>query len=282
MGRKTKSADFPRCVHLNWRAYIFLITICWIIAGLAWFGSRAPQSVPRTSPPGLTTALTTAASQSDGQQLCVVVRTIPAQRFALPTLLLSLFSDDATRNSIRAVVIDTDAPGQAPFEDLENIISGVNTIVGFDAVVVSSRTQEAVRTLFPQLATPDYGYLLTDAVLEDLIAAYRMSSQFFSSKLPRNPATLARTRGLQQLATPSVASESAVKPVTGTVLTPLLDHSRAGWTCEFVMTTNGDNVYAAEFFREVHHALREPPLEASHAQDAGGLGGGASMVATHW
>ena len=205
-------------------------------------------------------------------------------------------SADATRSSVRAVVIDTDAPGKAPFEDLENIIAGVNAIVGFDAVVVSSRTQAAVRSLFPQLATPDYGYLLTDAVLEDLIAAYRMNSRFFSSKLPRSlsPASATRTHGRQQLDTPRApASESQAGPTQigsppVTVLTPLLDHSRAGWTCEFVMTTNGDNVYVAEFFREMHNALRdgpgEPPAVASPvaSQGASGLGGGASMVATHW
>lgn len=289
MARRPKaSSDVSRRIPFCWLLVTLLAGATTIVMVFSSYHSNRVSSF-------LIGSRALSASDTVGQ-LCIVVRTMPAQRYALPALLLSLFSDAETRTGVRVIVIDTDTPGKPPFDDLSDIVSTVNTVIGFHGVVVSSRHQADVLSQFSQLTTPDFGYLLTDAVLEDIIAAHAHNSR------------------------------ASRRYAVAHVLEPRSEIRDLGWTCEAVMTTNGDNVYAAEFFRQTHTALRlndsdayvqavelTPPVIASDSESSvagsGSASGsantrasmgpgaaeqsrtaplpadtstGASMVATHW
>ena len=92
-------------------------------------------------------------------QVCVIVKTYAAHLHSLPVTLAGIFSDQHTRQLMRAIVVETDS--QAPFPGLELLVKNMNTIVGFDGVFLSPRSTSAVKARFPRLKTDDYGYLVT-------------------------------------------------------------------------------------------------------------------------
>jgi hypothetical protein len=231
-----------------------MVSFLWIYSGRFWRAtptiesSKVAGAVPRRPPQP-------SQPRDSQEQLCVIVRTIASQRHALPALLLSLFSDPSTRFRVRAVVGDTATPGkQARFADLPHIIAHVNAVLGFEGVVGSNRDNTAVLKEFPRLSTPDFGYLFSDAMIEDVIAAFIQNSPWNGSLL------VARRQNVH-------------------VLRPILQLARAGWTCEYFLTTNGDNIYAAEFTASVHAALHRapPPAESPSHQGAGN-----ALFGAHW
>jgi hypothetical protein len=222
------------------QALIILVSGSFIVWGFSWLVAPTPRVTGKFRSTGLVPHSTIAkGSEVETQQLCVIVRSMASQRHTLPALLFSLYSDTATRSQVRVVVLDTDTSGKPAFSGLDAIINAVNVIIGFKGIVSTQRVQEKIlKTQFPRLSTPDYGYILTDFVLEDIIAAFARNSHWNAS-LSRQPH----------------------------VVNPIPQLSQIGWTCEFVLATNGDNVYTAEFLAEIFAALRP---------------NGASMSATHW
>lgn len=246
----------------GWPVGVCVALACsWLLAGAAWLGNRtngmlaAQVILRRPLAPLAGNASDVVRDSESGHQLCVVVRTMPSQRFALPALLLSLFSDDPTRRAVRAVVVNT---GTLRDTDLASIVSAINAVIGFEGVVASRRQQADIAAIFPKLQTPDFGYLLTDAVLEDVIAASYANSPLNQGK---HSGDAGRANVDAAGKNSAHRQDTPFKPAgrsTAHVIPPNFQLARDGWTCEFVMATNGDNVYAAEFIRAVHDALAYP------------------------
>lgn len=257
MARRSRQAgEVPRA-RCGWRVIaLFVFAFGWLGAGASWFAWRMSAPAGKSTAPALGIKSVPLDNPGRSQQLCVIVRTMPSQRFALPALLLSLFSDNDTRRAVRALVINTETRGGA-FDDLAAIVASVNAVIGFEGVMSSSRQQADIPDLFPQLKSPDYGYLLTDAALEDVIAAFQANSDWARRRKPlKNTGRLhdPKSRGVSRKGTPVDDGTSSA----GHVLLPLMYLMHAGWTCEFVMATNGDNVYTAEFMRAVLDSLEFP------------------------
>ena len=96
---------------------------------------------------------------------CVLVRFHAPQRNALAGLLHSLFMSGHPR--LRAIVFDS---GGAPLEELPALVAAINEASGREWVAASPRTQASARAAFPAYADPDYGYFLSDLVMEDVLA----------------------------------------------------------------------------------------------------------------
>ena len=99
---------------------------------------------------------------------CVLVRTYAGNRNGLVSLLWSLLLSG--HPNLRAFVVDT---GSTLALGLPGILRSVNALSGRDWVEMSRRTRaQDVRSRFPGLdGVEDYGYALTDLVMEDIMRA---------------------------------------------------------------------------------------------------------------
>lgn len=95
---------------------------------------------------------------------CLVVRFYDKQANALPLLLLSLFA--SAHPHLKALVIDT---GKKPYEKLPGLLRRVNRASGKKWVHVYDKKTSDVRSTFPDFTHEDYGYVLTDMALEDIL-----------------------------------------------------------------------------------------------------------------
>ena len=95
---------------------------------------------------------------------CVVVRFCDKQANALPLLLFSLFA--SAHPHLKALVIDT---GKKPYEKLPSLLRRVNRASGKKWVHVYDKKTSDVRSTFPDFNHEDYGYILTDMALEDIL-----------------------------------------------------------------------------------------------------------------
>jgi hypothetical protein len=139
---------------------------------------------------------------------CVLVRTYSGNRNGLVSLLWSLLLSG--HPNLRAFVVDT---SKTPATGLPSILHSINTLSGRSWVEMSRRTiAQDVTPQFPGLNVEDYGYALTDLVMEDIMNGR------------------AGERGAGSTThTPGDASPP-----------PL---------CDTLTVTNGDNVYSPDFFR---------------------------------
>ena len=100
--------------------------------------------------------------------VCVVVRTFQGQRASLLPLVSSIAAGRPPAG-IRLVLADTDTA--TPFEGLPELAASLSEVVFGDntTVSVTARTAAGARREFAPWDGEDYGYLLTDLVLEDLL-----------------------------------------------------------------------------------------------------------------
>ena len=242
--------------------------------------------------------------QEASPQICVVVKTYAAHAHSLPVTLSGIFSDRDTRQHMRAIVVETDA--SAPFPNLPTLVDHLNVLIGFTGIIVSPRTSENVRGAFPRLKMNDYGYLASDATLEDLLFAWA------AARWPAEDGCEVSHSGLQT----ECAGSGSVSRSMDHVIAPLPYAADAGLACDALLVTNGDNVYAASMWSEVRaravgntrcsqlclpppqllqalSSWRPPAPPAQLAVDAAGAPdpgppqapvrpGGAHLVATHW
>jgi len=105
---------------------------------------------------------------------CVVVRFYDKQVNALPLLLFSLFA--SAHPHLKALVIDT---GNQPYEKLPGLLRRVNQASGRKWVFAYDKKTEDVRSAFPDFHHEDYGYVLTDMALEDILRQAKAHSWAF-------------------------------------------------------------------------------------------------------
>ena len=104
---------------------------------------------------------------------CVVVRFYDKQANALPLLLFSLFA--SSHPHLKALVIDT---GKQPYKKLPGLLRRVNQASGKRWVHAYDKKTEDVRSAFPDFHHEDYGYVLTDMALEDILKGRNSQSYF--------------------------------------------------------------------------------------------------------
>jgi len=95
---------------------------------------------------------------------CVVVRFYDKQANALPLLLFSLFA--SAHPHLKALVIDT---GKEPYKKLPGLLRHVNRASGKKWVHAYAKKSKDVRVAFPDFHHDDFGYVLTDMALEDIL-----------------------------------------------------------------------------------------------------------------
>ena len=105
---------------------------------------------------------------------CVVVRFYGKQANALPLLLFSLLA--SAHPHLKALVIDT---GKKPYEELPGLLRRVNEASGRKWVHAYDKKTEDVRSAFPDFHHEDFGYVLTDMALEDILRQTRARSGAF-------------------------------------------------------------------------------------------------------
>lgn len=105
---------------------------------------------------------------------CVVVRFYDKQANALPLLLFSLFA--SAHPHLKALVIDT---GKQPYEKLPGMLRRVNQASGKTWVHAYDKKTEDVHSAFPDFHHEDYGYVLTDMALEDILRQTKARSGTF-------------------------------------------------------------------------------------------------------
>lgn len=207
--------------------------------------------------------------------VCVIVRTFIGQRATLPALLSSLLASGHPGLSI--ILADTGAG--APFgSELLSIAQTFNSLAGRRAVVVSSRTRANMRAEFPKLAVEDYGYLVTDGVLSDIITARKRASSRFgispfslaAERAAAAPAGSSRSAGqakapLRGAGQGAAAAAAAAAAFAKRVLPKALAQGGVDVDCDLVMATNGDNLYSNNFFPATLHEMAGP-----HAADVVG------------
>lgn len=97
--------------------------------------------------------------------VCVVIRTYHRHRGLLPALIASLASNEYPNMYIH--IVDT----QGDYTDLPKFEPFFNTLYNRDLVHVSrSITPQYARERFPNFTRADFGYLLTDLMIEQLSA----------------------------------------------------------------------------------------------------------------
>lgn len=104
---------------------------------------------------------------------CVVVRFYNKQANALPLLLFSLFA--SAHPHLKALVIDT---GKKPYARLSSLLQRINRASGKIWVHAYDKKTDDVRAAFPDFHHEDYGYVLTDMVLEDVLQRRDNSASF--------------------------------------------------------------------------------------------------------
>ena len=95
---------------------------------------------------------------------CVVVRFYDKQANALPLLLFSLFA--SAHPHLKALVIDT---GKEPYKKLPDLLRQVNRASGKTWVYAYDKKRKDVRAAFPDFHYDDFGYVLTDMALGDIL-----------------------------------------------------------------------------------------------------------------
>ena len=172
--------------------------------------SKACVAKGRISSPAFNASLSEPAFSTVALNLrpCILVRTYKGNRNGLVSLLWSLLSSG--HPNLRAIVVDTDPE---PLPGLGKIVDSVNALSGRPWVNVSPRTHaQDVDGKFSSLGTPDYGYVLTDLVMEDIL----------KGNGNRN------------------GSVSTEVDLIGTA-------AASAQPCDTLTVTNGDNVYAQQF-----------------------------------
>ena len=104
----------------------------------------------------------------------MVVRFYDKQANALPLLLFSLFA--SAHPHLKALVIDT---GKQPYEKLPGLLRRVNQASGKEWVHSYEKNTKDVRSAFPDFHHEDYGYVLTDMALEDILRQTKAHSGAF-------------------------------------------------------------------------------------------------------
>ena len=104
----------------------------------------------------------------------MVVRFYDKQVNALPHLLFSLFA--SAHPHLKALVIDT---GKQPYEKLPDLLRRVNHASGREWVHAYDKKTEDVRAAFPDFHHEDFGYVLTDMALEDILRQSKAHSGTF-------------------------------------------------------------------------------------------------------
>jgi hypothetical protein len=100
----------------------------------------------------------------------VIARTFVGHRVSLLPFASSLAAGRPPRT--RIILVDTDA--RSPFDDIHNVAEWLNEVLGAPLLFsVSPRTASAATEAFPRYKGPDYGYILTDLVIEDLLEERR-------------------------------------------------------------------------------------------------------------
>jgi hypothetical protein len=100
--------------------------------------------------------------------VCVIARTYAGKRSNLLAFAASLAVGRPPRLSVTFVDTDT----RTPYEGLPASIEALNTwVFGGPVASLSPRTPRDRLSLFPQYKAEDHGYILTDLVLEDLLAS---------------------------------------------------------------------------------------------------------------
>lgn len=103
-------------------------------------------------------------------ELCVVARTFVGHRSSLLPFASSLAAGRPPR--MRVILVDTDP--RSPFDDIHGVAEWLNDVLGAPRLfTVSARNASAAAEAFPRYKGPDYGYIMTDLVLEDLLAERR-------------------------------------------------------------------------------------------------------------
>lgn len=168
------------------------------------------------------------------KSVCMVVRTFVGHRNTLMAMLASVLLWD--HPSLTIYLVDTGA--QQPFTELPRLARMASAMAGRpDAVRVSDWTHATSRAQFPDFTDEDHGYIATDLTIEDILS----QRAEFSPRLQ----DLLRATG----AVPADGGES---------LGPA--------PCEYMIVTNGDNLYGKEYLAATLSEIR----------------GGAQMVSTHW
>lgn len=99
---------------------------------------------------------------SNDPVVCVLVRTYSKHRSPLPALIASLGSNDY--QNLHVFLIDT----VGDFVDMPKFAELYNSLYDRKFVHVSNITNEYANSRFPDFKTPDFGYLQTDLVMEQL------------------------------------------------------------------------------------------------------------------
>lgn len=178
-------------------------------------------------------------------QVCLVVKTYAAHEHSLPVLLAGVFSDGNTRDHMRAIVVNTDSVH--PFPGLDELVENMNSLIGFPGILMSPRTPDGVKEFFPELRMNDYGYLTSDAVLDDLLLAWansRWPAMGGSCTVTTTGVTTECTGGRRQSGAGGILRLEHV-------IEPLPYAADAGLACDLLLVTNGDNVYASEMWSQV-------------------------------
>jgi len=104
---------------------------------------------------------------------CVAVRFYRKQANNLPLLLLSLFASGHPR--LKTFVLDT---GREPYEKLPVLLRRVNAASGRRWVHAYRKRTRDVRLAFPDLMYEDFGYVLTDMVMEEMLNKKAMKERY--------------------------------------------------------------------------------------------------------
>jgi hypothetical protein len=101
------------------------------------------------------------------------VRFYDKQANALPLLLFSLLASGHPH--LKALVLDT---GKHPYENLTGLLRRVNRASGRKWVHAYKKKAKDAQRAFPDFQHEDYGYILTDMALEDVLRANKASLKF--------------------------------------------------------------------------------------------------------
>ena len=111
------------------------------------------------------------ASTKQTPSVCVIVRTFFEHKpIALLTLVSSLVTAQQRlgSSSLRFLIVDTDR--QQPYTQLRRMAQELNALFGVPGLVsISERTHFATKWLHPGFMDDDFGYVLTDYAMEDLL-----------------------------------------------------------------------------------------------------------------
>jgi len=109
------------------------------------------------------------ASHPTRDSICVIARTFhghsPQTLLALVTSLVH--AAQLAKADLAVIFVDTDP--FVKFDRLESLIVDMNIIFGNNVVKLSPRNHPNTKILYPDFLDNDYGFIVTDHVLEDVI-----------------------------------------------------------------------------------------------------------------